>query len=100
MAYYGVEQSTDLRNRRTVIKRFTSIKSLNKWLGGGGGFTYEDPEAAQNYHRTLRYGYEYCGRINKNDKIFSEKGSNMYPRNYNDNLATYLYMYAKEANRD
>ena len=73
--YYGVEQSTDLRNQRTVIKKFTSIKSLYKWLDQcNNDYTYADPEGARNWHRTIREGYELCGHINKKDAIFHDRG--------------------------
>lgn len=94
--YYGVEQSTDMRDKRTVIKKFSSKVSLIKWMRNSGGYTYDDPEAARNYHHTFREGYELKGRVDKKDKIFNEHGSPTYPRNYNDNLAHYLYEYGLE----
>ena len=94
--YYGVEQSTDLRNQRTVIKKFTSIKSLYKWLDQcKNDYTYADPEGARNWHRTIREGYKLCGRINKKDTIFSDRGTSTYPRNENDNMATYIWKYGE-----
>lgn len=94
--YYGVEQSTDMRDKRTVIKKFSSKASLIKWMKNSGGFTYDDPESARNYHRTFREGYKLDGRVNKKDKIFMESGTPTYPRNDKDNLATYLYKYGSE----
>lgn len=54
---YGIEESTDLRNPRTVIKKFSSENAARKWAARGGGFTYDDPEAARNYHHTFRRVY-------------------------------------------
>lgn len=99
--FYGVEQSTDSRNQKTVIKKFSSEKSLRKWMDESTGrYTYECPESARNYHRTFRYGYEYSGRIDRKHKIFSSSGTPTYPRNYNDNLSTYLWKYGKEIKRN
>lgn len=94
--YYGVEQSTDMRDKRTVIKKFTSKVALLKWMKNSGGFTYDDPESARNYHHTFREGYELNGRINKKDKIFNDRGTTTYPRNADDNLANYLYVHGLE----
>lgn len=94
--YYGIEQSTDMRDKRTVIKKFSSKASLIKWMKNSGGFTYDDPESARNYHHTFREGYELKGRVDKKDKIFMDRGSPTYPRSDNDNLANYLYVYGVE----
>jgi len=96
--FYGVEQSTDKRCPNTVIKKFTSIRSLKKWMEFSGRFTHENPEIALNWHRTYRKGYHLNGRINKKDKIFSDKKNrnSMYPRSLNDNIDMYLYVYGVE----
>lgn len=94
--FYGVEQSTDLRDRRTQIVKFNNISALEKWMKNSGRFTHENPEAARNHHHTFRYGYELKGRINFKDKIFADSGSRTYPRNKNDNLATYLFRNGRE----
>lgn len=93
--YYGVEQSTDLRNKQTVIKKFSSNKGLLNWMQNSGNFTYPDPESARNYHHTYRYGYILLGRIDKKDPIFKDFGTRTYPNNYEDQIATYLYKYGK-----
>lgn len=90
---YGVEQSTDMRCKKTVIKKFTSKTQALKWKENSGKFTYDDPGAARNWHHTFRELYELEGRINKKDSIFSNRGSYTYPRNTNDNIANYLYVY-------
>jgi acyl-CoA synthetase (AMP-forming)/AMP-acid ligase II len=95
--FYGVEQSTDLRRQRTVVEKFTTEKALKKWINEkNGDFTYSDPHGARNYHRTFRYGYEVIGRINKKDPLFKYRGTNTYPRNSEDNLASYVYKYGRE----
>ena len=88
--FYGIEQSTDLRCPLTVIKKFTTIKPLLKWMENEIRLTYADPESAGNYHHTIRYGYELRGRINKKDPIFLDRGTSTYPQNNADNMATYL----------
>lgn len=92
--YYGVSQSTDMRCKNTIIKKFTSEKALKKWLSyGSGGYTYKDPEQAQNYHHTFKHGYELYGRMDKKNPIFKDKGSPTYPRYETDNIAYYLEEY-------
>ena len=94
--FYGVEQSTDLRCPNTVIKRFSSINALRKWMENSGGFTHSDPERMMNYHHTFRYGYELKGRIDRKDSIFKDTGSPTYPRNDAYNLSSYLWKYGTE----
>lgn len=55
---YGIEQSTDMQARSTVIKRFASVTAAKNWAKQSGGFTHADPEAAQNHHRTFRKVYQ------------------------------------------
>lgn len=99
--YYGVSQSTDMRCKNTIIKKFTSKKALQKWLSfGSGKYTYDDPELAQNYHHTFKYGYELTGRIDKNHQIFKDKGSPTYPRYESDNIAHYLATYGRQVNEE
>lgn len=97
---YGVEQSTDLRDRRTKIKKFTSLRSALKWASSSGGFTHDNPEEARNYHRTFRELYELNGKVNYKDKIFTNNGTPTYPCSKEDNLAMYLYAYAEEIKRN
>lgn len=40
MMFYGVEQSTDMRDRRTQIVKFTNISALKKWMKNSGSRTY------------------------------------------------------------
>ena len=94
--FYGIEQSTDMRDKRTVVKKFTTKVALLKWLQGGGGFTYNDPEAARNYHHSFRSGYELSGRIDKKDKVFSYHGTPTYPCTSKDQLANYIHKYGQE----
>jgi len=88
---YGIEQSTDMRCPRTVVKKFTSKATLLKWVNCGGNYTFNDPEGARNFHRSFRAAYELSGRINKSDPIFKDRGSRDYPRNATDNLASYIF---------
>lgn len=98
--FYGVERSTDMRCPMTQIKKFTSKKSLQKWIElKSGNYTYADPKSAQNYHRSFRYGYELVGRIDKKSPIFKDFGSPTYPRTQNDNIYYYLCEYGTEITR-
>ena len=94
--FYGIEQSTDMRCPRTVVKKFTSENAVRKWMKISGGFTYTDPEGARNHHRSFRSGYAYAGRIDKKDKIFKSYGTRDYPKNDTDNLAFYIQKYGRE----
>ena len=92
--FYGVEQSTDLRDRRTVVKKFSSESALRRWIGNGGGeLTYADPDLARNWHHTFREGYELVGRIDRKNRIFSDVGTRDYPRCAADNMASYIARY-------
>jgi hypothetical protein len=93
---YGVEKSTDLRNPDVKIKKFTSKKALKKWLENSGNYTYNDPEAARNYHRTFRYAYEFHGRMDKKHPIFKEVGTPTYPMSENLRIYYYLNEYGME----
>lgn len=89
--FYGIEQSTDLRDRRTAVKKFASESALRRWIGNGGGeLTYADPESARNWHHTFREGYELVGRIDRKSRIFSDVGTRDYQRCAADNLAAYI----------
>jgi hypothetical protein len=90
--FYGIEQSTDQRCPRTAVKKFSNVSALKRWLAGGGGYTHQDPDAARNHHRSFRCGYELAGRIDRKDRVFSNRGTRDYPRNDADNLATYIYV--------
>ena len=97
--FYGIEQSTDMRNKRTVIKRFPTKARLLTWMQNSGGFTHSDPAAARNYHHTFRYGCELAERIDKKHRVFRDRGSPSYPRTHADNMASYLYTYGTEIDR-
>lgn len=89
--FYGIEQSTDRRDLRTVIKKFSTQAALVKWMRAKTGeFTYDDPAAARNYHHTFRYGYEMNGRVDKKHRAFTVQHSPTYPRNEADRLADYI----------
>ena len=95
--YYGIERSTDLRDPQTVVKKFVSRGTLERWVKHKRfANTYADPEAAQNWHHTLRYGYELKGRINKRDGFFTDKGTPTYPLTTADKLGNYIRRYGEE----
>lgn len=91
--YYGIEQSTDLRNPQTVVKKFTSRKAAIAWKdapGKSGRSTFADPEGARNWHHTFRQVYEIHGRIDRKHPAFKDRGTSTYPRCDADNLASYI----------
>ncbi len=95
--FYGIEQSTDLRDPRTVVKKFASESALRRWIGNGGGeLTYADPELARNWNRTFRDGYELNGRVDRKNMIFSAIGTRDYPRCAADNLAAYIHNFGTQ----
>ena len=96
--FYGVEFSTDMRDRRCVIKKFSSENGLQKWLHGtgkSGRMTYDNPEEARNYHHTFRQGYELVGRVNKKDPIWKQQGTRTYPMDDNQRMHNYLHVYGR-----
>ena len=97
---YGIEQSTDMRCKRTVVKKFSSLSALKKWLENSGGYTYSYPDSANNWHHTFRSGYELIGRIDKKHKLFHDNGTPTYPRNEQDKLASYIQMFGTEVSED
>ena len=96
--YYVVTYSTDLRNKQTQIKKFTSEKAAIKFAKiDNGNFTYADPESARNWHHTFKRVYEYPGRMDRKwidkEKTYS---SPTYPCTENDAIHSYLYRFAQE----
>lgn len=95
--YYGIERSTDLRDPQTVVKKFTTLNSLKRWVNAKRFVTtHTNPEVARNWHHTLRYGYELRGRIDKRDDFFMETGTSTYPLTTIDKLGNYIRYYGKE----
>lgn len=88
--YYGIEQSTDLRDRKTKIVKFRYKGSLIAWIREKpSSYTYDDPVGARNHHKSFREGYHLEGRVNRGSYIFKDRGTSLYPRTDNDNLASY-----------
>lgn len=98
--YYGVEQSTDLRNQKTRVKKFRTRRAVLRWMETSGGYTYRNPDLARNHHHTFRDGYELYGRIRQGDPIFSDTGTSTYPRCREDNLASYIRKYGERIRKD
>jgi len=99
--FYGVEQSTDLRNPQTVVKKFRSKSQALRWRGEpgkSGRSTFADPEGARNWHHTFRRVYELVGKVDRKHPVFKDRGTSTYPRCDADNLASYLYLFGEEVN--
>jgi len=97
---YGIEQSTDLRCKQTVIKKFGSIKTAQKWAKNSGGFTYRNPEAARNYHHTFRYLYEFFGRLPKKEvKVEMSYSTSTYPVTEADAKARIIMRHGKKVTK-
>lgn len=95
--YYGIERSTDLRSPQTVVKKFTGIGSLMRWVNERRARrTYSDPEASKNWHHTFRYAYELKGRVDKSDPIFKDRGTPTYPKTAEDRLGDYIKHHGEE----
>ena len=95
--YYVISQSTDLRCPLTKIRKFTSLNAAVRFAGmGNGEYTYKNPEAARNWHHTFNEIWELKGRINRKDPIFQDRGTSCYPRNDDDNLASYIQKHGFE----
>lgn len=94
--YYGIEQSTDMRDRRTAVRKFSSLSGLQKWIKNSARFTHDDPAGANNFHRTFRSGFELDGRIDKTDPIFKGRGTSAYPLSAETKKARHISQYVKE----
>jgi hypothetical protein len=86
----GIEQSTDLRDRRTALKKFSSVKAAEKWKNheDNGKLTHgEHAEVQRNYHHSFRTVYEVdARRITKSyiNKLISETRHSIYQLSTND----------------
>lgn len=90
--YAVIEQSTDLRYPQTKIWFTRSLRGIAKLLERSGRFSYSDPEAARNWHRTFVKAYELpVGWRKPTEKQLREKAvkesTSTYPRNSMDILA-------------
>lgn len=102
--FYGVEQSTDLNHRQTVIKKFSTESALRRWLSvGQGRYTFHGaadeslPPMMQNWHRTFRKGYRMPRgwRLLKDDVERLRGGD--YRKPYLDLVALWIYKCAEES---
>ena len=95
---YGIEQTTDLRNRETKVEKFSSMAKAIKWGKRGGAFAWNgasrsdiDPQT-QNWHRRLRsiyqmpYGWRPPSRT-KLDEVVQKSYSSTYYCSRHDALA-------------
>jgi len=94
MAIYGIEQSTDMRDKRTIIKTFSSESTALKWKEYSGHLTHgENAEVQKNYHHTFRCVYVLVGRLptpKSIEKIRSEWRHSIYAKSVNDVKADYI----------
>lgn len=93
---YGIEYSTDMRDRRTKVTKFRSIKRAVEWASVSGGYTHGEPVAAMNWHRTFRAVVEtYDGwRVPSNavlDAQARQRSTPTYPMTPNDVLADSIF---------
>jgi len=94
--FYGIEYSTDLRCKQTVVKKFRTENALKKWIDGcRKRSTYADQESARNWHHTFREGWELRGRIDFKHKMFQDYGTSTYPQTKSDNIHSYLFKYGR-----
>lgn len=97
---YGIEHSTDMRSRRTQIRKFETLTAARRWVENQPKrFTHDNPYLEQNYHHTLRTLYEFEGRVDKKDPIFKQGDTmrhSVYRPSFNDMLAQYIHQYGRE----
>lgn len=95
--YYGIEQSTDSRCPRTVVRRLGSGKRglvrAQEWAAKPSHLTYADAAAARNYHHTLYSAHEMPSgwrAPSKSDLARRARDSSTrdYPRSEADVLAS------------
>ena len=91
MRYAIIRQSTDSRCPMSEVEFTRSKKVISAALVEKPKLTYNDPEAAKNWHHTLTYVYELPdGWRRPSQKFLSErvsKCSSCYPRTKTDILA-------------
>ena len=97
---WGIEQSTDMRNPRTVIKKFSTRKSALKWASESGGYSDKGaannalPVPSQNWHHSFRYVWETNGwrspSVAKLDEMAWKISTSTYPRYARDVLASLI----------
>lgn len=97
---YGIDQTTDLRDLDTRIKKFTSKKAALIWKSQSGGYAWvgaADEDIApsqQNWHRRFRHIYETKNwRPPSKKKLYElaiRDSSSTYPRNSLDILASLI----------
>lgn len=99
--YFGIEQSTDLRNPQSIIVKFGKMdkRKLKSWFfnNRNGEFTYVDPKTANNYHHTFRSIYIYDGYLRMTKKEIMEikkYSTSMYPIYEDDARAQIIKKYA------
>lgn len=89
--YAIIRQSTDSRNPNSRVEFTTSRKAVLAALEEKPKLSYEDPEAAKNWHHDLTYVYELPkGWRKPSQKFLSEKSSQCstsYSRTKTDTLA-------------
>lgn len=100
--YFGIEQSTDLRNPQSLIVKFAKIekKKVKTWFFSkiNGEFTYANPDAAHNHHHTFRYIYEYDGQLiitKKEIEEIKKYSTSTYPIYTEDARAQIIKKYAR-----
>lgn len=103
--YAVIEQSTDLRYPQTKIWFTRSLREVAKLRERSGRFTYSDPEAARNWHRTFVEVYELpAGWRKPPEKQLREQARKestpTYPRNSMDILAWIIRKVATEVKFD
>ncbi len=60
---YGVQFSTDSRDRREKLEKFRSMREARRWLEEVGPLGIGEQFAPDNGHRYIRRLYELYGRL-------------------------------------
>lgn len=99
--FYGIEQSTDLRDPRTSIKKFRSSNSARRWLNEyineNIRYVYKNPDLARNHHQWIRRVYEVIKMRPPSERTLAEEArkdsTRDYPRTSLDMLAKWITSY-------
>lgn len=99
--YIGVEQNTDLKCQRTVIRRFGARrKAALDWEAEQLGYAFPGaarsdlPGSQQNWHRRLRNVYEmppgYRLPTKEAERAYHARHGSVYQGSVDDNLANLI----------
>jgi hypothetical protein len=104
---YGIEQTTDMRDPDTKIRKFSSLRQAERWAKDSGGFAWngavgsEVRPTMQNFHRRMRAIYQMPHSWRPPSKrelgaIAYRNSTSTYPCRRIDALASAIYRDGEE----